>query len=36
VLEVAGAHLVDHLERALAEVASLGAEDDDPRDRGPA
>jgi hypothetical protein len=35
-LEVAGTDLVDDLERTLAEVASLGAVDNDSRDRGPA
>ena len=35
-LEVAGAHPVDDLERSLAEMAPLRAEDDDSRDRGPA
>src|SRR4029434_5093676 len=34
-LEVARTHLVDHRERAFAEVATLGAVDDDSRDRGP-
>jgi hypothetical protein len=33
VLEVAGAYLLDDLERPLAEVASLRAVDDDSRDR---
>ena len=35
-LEVAGAHLLDDLERTLAEVASLRAVENDSRDRGPA
>jgi hypothetical protein len=35
-LEVAGAHLLDDLERALAEVAPLRAVENDSRDRGPA
>ena len=33
VLEVAGTHLLDNLERPLAEVASLRAVEDDSRDR---
>jgi hypothetical protein len=32
-LEVAGAHLIDDLERPLTEVAPLSAVDDDSRDR---
>ena len=35
-LEVAGAHLLDDLERTLAEVAPLRAVENDSRDRGPA
>jgi hypothetical protein len=34
VFEVARAHLGHHLERAFAEMATLGAVDDDSRDRG--
>ena len=32
-LEIAGTHLVDHFERALAEVASLRGIENDSRDR---
>ncbi len=35
-LEVAGAYLLDDLERTLAEVAPLRAVENDSRDRGPA
>ena len=35
-LEVAGAHLLDDLERPLAEVAPLRGKENDSRDRGPA
>jgi hypothetical protein len=34
-LEVARADVLDHLERALAEMAAVGDEQPDSRDRGP-
>jgi hypothetical protein len=35
-LEIAGAHLIDDSERALAEVAPVRTKDDDSRDTAPA